>query len=46
MTSNRERLAALIRARHPLITVTTDDEDRVMEAIVGAAVDRARQINT
>lgn len=46
MTSNRERLAALIRARHPLITMTTDDEDRVVEAIVGAAVDHARHINT
>ncbi len=46
MATDRERFATLLRARHPLITVATGDEDRVVEAIVGAAVDSARRIHT
>lgn len=46
MATDRERFATLLRARHPLVMVTTSDEDRTVEAIVGAAVDCARPVNT
>ena len=46
MPSDRERFALLLRARHPLITISTSDEDRTIETIVGAALDNARQVIT
>lgn len=46
MPSDRQRFALLLRARHPLITVSTTDEDRTVEAIVAAALDNARQVTT
>ncbi len=46
MPSDRERFALLLRARHPLITISTSDEDRSVEAVVGAALDNARQVTT
>ncbi len=46
MTSDRQRFAMLLRARHPLITVSTTDEDRTVEAIVAAALDHTRQVIT
>ena len=38
MASDRERFAALLRARHPLVTVATSDEDRSVEAVDGDIV--------
>jgi len=46
MPTDRQRFAHLLRARHPLVAITTAEEDRVMEAVVGASVDCARQVNT
>jgi hypothetical protein len=46
MPTDRQRFAHLLRARHPLIAITTAEEDRVMEAVVGACVDSSRPITT
>jgi hypothetical protein len=46
MPSDRERLALLLRARHPLITIATSDEDRTTESIVAAALDAGRLVTT
>jgi AAA+ superfamily predicted ATPase len=46
MPSDRDRFALLLRARHPLITVTTVEEDRTVEALVAAALDCGRQVIT
>jgi hypothetical protein len=46
MPTDRQRFAHLLRAHHPLVAITTAEEDRVVEAVVGAAVDCARPINT
>lgn len=46
MPADRQRFARLLRARHPLITVCTPEEDRALEAIVGACVDGGRPLNT
>jgi hypothetical protein len=40
------RFARLLRARHPLITICTVEEDRALEAVVGACVDGGRPLNT
>jgi hypothetical protein len=45
MASERQRFLLLLRARHPLVTVVTGEEDRVLEAIVGAALDSGRQLH-
>jgi SpoVK/Ycf46/Vps4 family AAA+-type ATPase len=46
MPSDRDRFALLLRARHPLITISTNDEDRTVETIVAAALAGGRQITT
>ncbi len=46
MLTDRQRFAQLLRARHPLIVISSPEEDRVMEAVVGASVDCARQVQT
>ena len=46
MPSDRERFSALLRARHPLISITTGDEYRSVEAVVAAALDNGRQVTT
>ena len=42
--SDRQRMARLLRARHPLIAINTTEEDRAMEAVVGAGTDISRHI--
>jgi SpoVK/Ycf46/Vps4 family AAA+-type ATPase len=46
MATDRQRFARLLRARHPLITINTVEEDRALEAVVGACVDGGRPLNT
>lgn len=46
MATDRQRFVRLLRARHPLITICTAEEDRALEAVVGACVDSGRPLNT